>query len=390
MTANVRLRFGVGGGIPAGEPGWRICARCVMDTTDPDIVFDGDGVCHHCHKWDAWVATRPDAEARAVSLDQLANRIRSESAGREFGCVIGLSGGVDSTMVAWHAVQLGLRPLAVHLDNGWNSEPAVWNIEQACRRLGIPLVTRVIEWEPYRRLLLAFVRAGVIDADVPADHAIIASVYRAAARHRVRWILSGTNQETELVLPHAWVWPKTDLIHLRSVARAVDPSLRVDARWYPTLSTVQRAALSRARVKWVSLLDLTGHDKAAAKKLMEDELGWRDYGGKHHESVWTRWYQATYLPRRFRVDKRRAHLASLVLSEQIDRADALAELEEPPLPVDQTTIDTWYVARKLGVSEDELEHLLDTPGVPHARFASERRFLDPLRPVARRLGVDVF
>jgi hypothetical protein len=361
-----------------------------MDTTDPSIEFDDAGVCDHCHAWDAWAAGRPPADVRAAALEDLAGRVRARAARSEFGCVIGISGGVDSAMVALRCAELGLRPLAVHLDNGWDSEEAVRNIESTCRTLGIPLITKVLDWERYRRLQLAFLFAGVIDADIPADHAIVATVYRTAVRHRVPWIISGNNEETERVLPRAWVWPKTDLRHLRAVAHVADPSLHIDARWFPTLSTSQRLALSRSGLRWLQLLDFTGQDKASAKARLQRDLGWVDYGGKHHESVWTRWFQATYLRRRFGVEKRRAHLASLVLADQMTRAEALAELTAPEVSPDRSTIDTWYVAQKLGLSDAQLDAILDAPGRPHAAFATERTRLEPLRPIAARLGFEVY
>ncbi len=207
---------------PAGDAGKiaapRICARCVMDTSDPDIQFDANGVCNHCHAYDAAVASRvfTGDEARRL-LDELVDRIRKQGAGKSYDCVIGVSGGVDSTFVAYKVKQLGLRPLAVHLDNGWDSELAVKNIENTLKRLNIDLYTRVLDWEEFKDLQLAFLRASTPDSEIPTDHAIVSELYKTAARIGVKYIVAGVNVRTESHLPAAWSTGHLDWRYIRGL-----------------------------------------------------------------------------------------------------------------------------------------------------------------------------
>jgi N-acetyl sugar amidotransferase len=353
------------------ESAYRICTRCVMDTSDPDIDFDADGVCNHCHAYDAAVAARVlEGGAAQSALKALCERIRRDGAGRDYDCVIGVSGGVDSSYVAWLTRQLGLRPLAVHLDNGWDSELAVKNIENILRHLGIELYTHVLDWEEFKDLQLAFLRASTPDSEIPTDHAILAVMHHTAARVGVRYVIAGFNVRTESHLPGAWSQGHLDWRYIRAVhARFGTRPLRT----FPHLSLIARYRY-RLSQQWINLLDYVDYDKASAKRLLIDELGWRDYGGKHFESIYTRFYQGYILPRKFGFDKRRSHLSSLVCSGQLSRDQALEELRAEPYPLDLQAADRKYVVKKLGITDEQFEAIMNSPPRSYRDFPSYDRF----------------
>lgn len=339
-------------------PGYRICRRCVMDTTDPGISFDDNGVCHHCRRYDERLRSkvRPGEEGRRA-LAQLAEAIRAEGRDRRYDCVIGVSGGVDSTYVAYIARSLGLRPLAVHLDNGWDSELAVTNIGRVLKTLGIDLSTHVINWEEFRDLQLSFLKASTPDAEIPTDHAIFALMYGTAKRLGIRYVLTGFNVRTESHMTDAWSQGYYDWRYIRSVHRRFGT---IPLRSYPHMGLwTYRRHLKK--LQSVDVLDFGDYVKADAIRTLERELGWKYYGGKHFESIYTRFFQGYILPRKWGFDKRRCHCSSLICSGEMTREAALDELRKPPYPPELQLADRVYVAKKLGLSETELEAILALP-----------------------------
>jgi N-acetyl sugar amidotransferase len=334
-----------------------------MDTTDPDIGFDDDGLCTHCQTYDATFRATVEAAGRGERIEAfraLAERIKASGAKSEYDCIVGVSGGVDSSYVLIKAKEFGLRPLAVHFDSGWNSELAVSNIETLTSTLGVDLKTDVVDWKEMRDLQLSFFKAGVANCDIPTDHAFPAVALRNAAAYDAKFILSGSNLATESVLPTAWGHNSADLRYLKAIQRR-HGSVRL--RTYPTLGILKRDVWYRyvRGVRTVKPLNFLPYDKARAKAEIT-ELGWRDYGGKHYESIFTRFFQGYYLPVRFGYDKRLAHLSSLILSDQMTREEALAIIEnEPPYPVELQASDRKFVAKKLGIAESELQALIDAP-----------------------------
>ncbi|HEX7892064.1 MAG TPA: N-acetyl sugar amidotransferase [Ramlibacter sp.] len=362
---------------------YQICTRCVMDTSDPDIAFDEQGVCSHCSSYDSMVRDTVDRASRGerqAELDAIVARIREAGKGREYDCIMGLSGGVDSSYVAHLAHKMGLRPLAVHFDSGWNSELAVNNIENIVKKLGVDLHTHVVDWEEMRDLQLAFFKASVANCDTPTDHAFPAVLYREAARHGIKHILSGTNYATEFILPSAWGYSSSDKRQLMDISRKFG---KQRLRQYPTIGFfAQYAWYPYVRgIKTVRLLNYVPYDKAQAKQTIASELGWRDYGGKHYESVFTRFFQGYYLPVKFGYDKRRAHLATLINSGQMTREEALAELAHPTYDAALQQQDKEFVAKKLGVRPQELDAIFAQPN----RHYSEYKSNDWLLKTALRL-----
>ncbi len=351
---------------------YRICTRCVMDTSDPDITFDANGVCNHCHTYDTVVrqVILPPEQAR-TKIATIVERIRTEGTGRPYDCIIGVSGGVDSSYLAYKVRDLGLRPLAVHLDNGWDSELAVANIHKVLERLGIDLYTHVIDWEEFRDLQLSFLKASTPDSEIPSDHAIVSLMGQMAAKNGIRHIIAGYNAKTESHLPAAWSQGHWDWRYIKSVQ---DRFGTVPLRTFPHMNLFGYARYILVQ-RWVLLLNYIDYNKAEAMKFLEDKLGWRYYGGKHYESIYTRFYQGYILPRKFGYDKRRTHYSSLICSGEITRDEVLKILEEPPYPADLMAEDKAYVVKKLGLTEAEFEAIMNLPKKTYWDYPSYGHFL---------------
>ncbi len=348
---------------------YQVCTITVMDTTDPHISFDQDGVCNYVHAFRSFKETLPDRETRERSLISMLEEIKSKGRGRPYDCVLGLSGGVDSSYMAYLAKQWGLRPLVVHFDNGWNSELAVKNIEEIVNRLGFDLETLVMDWEEFRDLQRAYFKASVVDIEVCTDQLIQGALYRLAAKNGIRAILSGTNWATEWLMPPSWNYRKQDLTNLINIHRQFG---NVNLRRSPTYGLRHQIWYTYFKaIKTYGILDLVDYSKARAKQVLINELGWRDYGGKHYESVFTRFYQGYMLPLKFNVDKRRAHLSNLILTGEITREEALSELQQPTYDEDLQSEDKAYVAKKLGFSNEEFDSILAADPVPHAAYGTD-------------------
>jgi len=321
------------------------------------------------------IVARADRGERQSELESIVAQIKTQGRNSDYDCIMGLSGGVDSSYVAYTAKRLGLRPLAVHFDSGWNSELAVSNIESIVKTLGIDLHTHVVDWEEMRDLQLAFFKASVANCDIPTDHAFPAILYREAAKHGIKYILSGSNYATEFILPSAWGYQSSDLRHLRDIHKRFGqrklsdyPTIGFFAQylWYPYIKGI----------KTIKPLNYLPYNKFSAKALISRELGWRDYGGKHYESVFTRFFQGYYLPVKFGFDKRRAHLSSLINAGQLLRTQALDELAEPTYDPELQENDKQFVAKKLGVSVSELEDIFLLPNKDYSDYASYSKLFD--------------
>ncbi|GAB4503735.1 MAG: N-acetyl sugar amidotransferase [Anaerolineales bacterium] len=353
---------------------YRICTRCIMDTSDPQIVFDENGVCNHCHDYDRQMAQKViPGEAGRAYLERLVERMKRDGRGKPYDCIIGVSGGVDSTYVAYLVKKkMGLRPLAVHMDNGWDSELAVKNIEEALKRLGIDLYTEVLDWEEFRDLQVAFLKASTPDSEIPSDHAIWAVLGNMADKLKVKYIVSGFNVRTESHLPRPWSYGHFDWKYIRSVHKRFGSR---PLKTFPHIGffTYYRRLLTHRRVDILNYID---YDKAEAMRILEKELGWRYYGGKHHESIYTRFYQGYILPTKFGYDKRRCHLSSLVCSGAMTRHAALAELDKPTYAPAAQEEDREYVIKKLGLTDAEFQAILDAPKKSFWDYPSYSRFVE--------------
>ncbi len=334
-----------------------MCTRCIMnDVVDHSITFSAAGICCHCVRYDELVGSRVlGGEQGKIALDLLTNKIKKAGQGRDYDCVIGVSGGVDSTFTALLAKELGLRPLAVHLDNGWNSELAVSNIRSVLERLKIDLVTEVLDWEEFRDLQIAFLLASTPDGDVPTDHAINALLWREAFQRSIPYIISGMNFTTESISVESWSYGHSDWRYIRDIHTRFG---KKPLRQYPHFSLAKLAWINLRGVRNVSLLNYIDYNKEQAESRLVSDLGWRPYGGKHYESIYTRFYQGHVLPQKFGIDKRFGHLSDLINAGQMSRDAALNLVAEPPYPLEEQNADRDYVLKKLQLSEETWRQIM--------------------------------
>ena len=342
-----------------------ICQVCIMDDSDPDIQFFGEEGCNHCIKArarvknDAFPGT--DGEKR---LEELVKIIKKSGEGKAYDCLVGISGGVDSSYVIWKAKQLGLRPLALHLDNGWNSELAVHNIERLMTKLGIDLVTHVVDWEEIRDLQRSCFNAPVLDIEIISDHAIFATMFKTAAKHGIKYILSGSNVATESIMPRRWFYDKRDKKHVLAVHKKFGGTAKL--KTYPTLSPLQFLwCIFVRKIRMIPILNYGDFNKPAAVEFLKNEFDWRPYPNKHGESTFTRFFQDYYLPSKFGIDKRKAHYSSMIAAQQMSRNDALANMNTPLFRPEDLAVEKEYVLKKLGYSEAEWARIMQTPAIPH-------------------------
>lgn len=357
---------------------YKICTRCIMDISDPNIYFDENGICNNCKDYQEKIKKRVLTGKEAeIKIQEIVNEIKEKGRNNKYDCAIGISGGTDSSYVLYLAKKLGLRPLAVHLDNGWNSKTATMNINRVIKKLDIDLYTYVLDWEEFKDLQLAYLKASVIDIEAITDHAIKATVYKAADENGIKYILSGINFVTEGIIPKAWGHYKNDYINILDIHKNFSTK---ELKTFPILTLAKRFYYQILRkMKVIEILNYTNYNKKEAQKLLKEEFGWEDYGGKHRESTFTHFYQSYILPRKFKIDKRRAHLSSLILAGEISRDEALKEIEKPIYTEEELSKEKEYVTRKLGISDKEFEELMNLPIKSHHDYKSNERFLRNMR-----------
>jgi len=334
-----------------------------MDTSDSRISFNESGVCDHAT--DFYLNVLPNwhpNETGEAELQSVVQQIKKDGRGREYDCILGLSGGVDSSYMLHLAVsEFGLRPLVFHVDGGWNSELAVHNIHTLVDKLGLDLFTEVINWDEMRDFQLAWFKAGVPHLDIPQDHAFIATLYNFADKHNIKYILNGGNISTECVRnPMEFYYYGTDMIHIRDIISRFGS---VEMRTYPFSSILRHKIYLRyiRRIKVVRMLNYRPYVKADAVQLLQRQYGWKPYPQKHFESRFTKFYESFWLPERFGFDPRRVQFSSLILTGQMTRHEALKLLEKPAYDPSTIGQDLEYVANKLRISKDELNHYFLMP-----------------------------
>ncbi|GAB3468049.1 LPS biosynthesis protein WbpG [Polaromonas eurypsychrophila] len=341
-----------------------------MDESDEAITFDTEGVCNHCRHFDA--VTRKEwfpNEEGANLWNDISREIRKSGEGREYDCILGLSGGVDSSYLAMKVKDWGLRPLVVHVDAGWNSELAVANVEKIVKHCNFDLHTHVVDWEEMRDLHLAYLKAGVANQDVPQDHVFFASLYHFAVRNNIRYILSGGNLATEGIFPDTWHGSAMDEINLKAIhSKYGERPLKTYSTisffdyyfWYPLVK----------KMRTVRPLNYMPYDKQQAVSELEQKIGWRAYGRKHGESLFTKLFQNHYLPVKFGYDKRKPHLSSLIVSGQMSREHALAKLAEPLYDPQELEIDIAYFCKKLRITRQQFDGFLAAPSQHYTDFST--------------------
>lgn len=350
----------------------RICNRCVMDTTASNIVFDDNGICNFCKDYEKKASSINHED---YDLNELINRIKQDGKNKKYDCIVGVSGGVDSSYVLLKVKEFGLRPLAVHLDNGWNSDLSTQNIANLVEKLDVDLYTHVIDWEENKDLQKSFFKANVVDIELLMDNAMQAINYMQAKKHGIKYILSGCNTSTEGIdMPVEWNQYKHDAKNIRAIQKKFGHK---KIKTHPLISTFGYIKYTYInKIKWIPFLDYIEYDKEKALKQLETKIGYIRYPYKHYESVFTRFYQGYILPSKFNIDKRKVHFSSLIMSNQMSREDALQLLKESPYPSDDLLkTDKEFVMKKLDFKEDEFEKYIKTPGINHSEYASEEKML---------------
>lgn len=339
---------------------YKQCNRCVMDTTDLEISFDENGICNHCTEFLLRRAgqTYKGVESDAI-LDRLVKDIKEAGKGSEYDCILGLSGGIDSSYAAYIAKEKGLRVLAVHMDNGWNSEEAVLNIKNIAKKLEIDYESYVLDWEEFKDLQLAFLKASVPEADTPTDIAIPALWHHFATKYGVKYILSGGNFSTEGILPRSWHYNAKDMRYFKHIQSTFG---KKRLKKFPTFGYQKEAYYKLVKsIKVVYFLNHVPYEKKHAMEFLEKELDWKFYGGKHYESKYTGFIQSYYLYEKFGIDYRRATFSSQICLGDIKREEAIDQLKTKPYNLEKVEEEKKYIAKKLQISLEEFEGILTLP-----------------------------
>lgn len=359
-----------------GRP-YQQCSLSVMDTiADPNITFDEKGVCNYykAYKKDEATHVLKGAEGQARLIAEI-DKIKNAKASKKYDCILGLSGGVDSTYLCLLAKEQGLNPLVVHCDNGWNSELAQHNIEQTVKKSGFDLFTFVINWNEFRSMQLAYLKASVVDIEVLTDHAFMAVLYEQARKWNIKYVLAGMNIVTEQVLPQYWIYNKSDDKNIKDIVDKYGSIKVKELKTFPFLSyATKRYCQKILKLEVITPLNWIEYNYDEVKERIIKELDWRDYGGKHYESVWTRFYQGYILPNKFHIDKRKAHFSNLIFSGQITKSEAIEKLKSPTLPERVAKDDLAFVIKKFGLSDIEFDEIIKLPRREHSEFLKEEGF----------------
>lgn len=358
------------------------CSISVMDTiADPNIIFDDKGICNYYYEY-------LEAEKNQVKkgndgekeFNTIIEQIKKDGKGRDYDCILGVSGGVDSTYLAYIAAQNGLRVLCVHFDNGWNSELAVKNIENIVSKCGFDLYTYVIDWNEFKDIQKSYFKANVIDIEAVTDIAIFSALDIICKEKKIKHLIDGRNVVTEITLPQAWVYKNTT--NLKDIHKKYG---KFPLKTFPLMSPIRRRIVAKTKpFKSWPLLNYIPYVKSEVKKIIIKELEWRDYGGKHYESIFTRFYQGYILPEKFKVDKRKAHLSNLIFSGQLTKEEALKELNTPIYPEELFKTDYDFVLKKLGFTDQEFKNYIATPPVHHNQYESGISIFDEI-PILKML-----
>lgn len=368
----------------------QVCSNCVMDTTDSKIQFDENDVCDHCNTFYNDIKPHWHTNEKGLAaIAKIADDIKREGRGKEFDCIIGMSGGIDSSYLTYLAKEkLGLRPLVFHVDAGWNSQIAVNNIEKIVDKLGLDLYTEVIDWEEMKDLQLAFFKSGVSHIDSPQDHAFFATMYKFAEKHKVDYILTGGNYSTECVRnPLEWMYYQSDARQLRDIHKKFGTR---PLKNYPVTNVLwHKIVLPYLKgIKLIRPLDFMPYQKEQATQFLVDNFGYQRYAQKHFESRFTKFYESYWLPKKFGYDTRKVQYSSLILTGQMTRDEALEKLKTPAYDEEQIAHEFEYIATKLDISVAELQSYMDAPNKTYRDYKNQQSIYEVGAKVMRMFGLE--
>jgi N-acetyl sugar amidotransferase len=360
------------------ERPYQICTKSIMDTVaDPDITFDQDGVCNYYHEYHEKAKLRLFHD-QPQKLTQILEKIKASAKDKDYDCLIGVSGGVDSTYVAYLVKQWGLRPLAVHLDNGWNSELSIKNIEKTLNVLGIDLYTEVLDWEEFKAMQIAFLRSATPDLEIPTDHAIYSCLFKIANEKGIKYIIYGNNFASESVLPVSWSYGHLDWYYITQILKKFGNGLRL--RSFPNITIPKYIYYTFIKgIRIVSILNYIQYTREEAMDVLQNKLDWKYYGGKHYESIYTRFFQGYILPQKFKIDKRKAHLSTLIFSGQLTREQALMELKKDTYPDSLMEEDREFVIKKFNLTREEFDAIMNLPNKTFRDYSNSSKLFKFLR-----------
>ena len=362
---------------------YQICKRCVMDTSDPEITFDEKGNCNHCDDFFKKYKNKIyHGEESDRQLEIIVNKIKQAKGKNKYDCLVGMSGGVDSSYVAYKAVQLGLNPLAVHVDTGWDSEESVNNIKNVCNKLNIDYQSYVLNWEEFKDIQLSILKSSIVEVEIPTDVAVIGATHKIASENNIKFNISGGNLATEGILPYLWFYDCKDLRLLKSIQKRFGKN---SLKTFPDFGYRKEIYYKLIRrIRLIYLLNYLPYSKEDAIKTLENEVNWKNYGGKHHESVYTRFVQSYFQPVKFNLDYRRATFSTQICTGEITREYALEELKNKPYDPEKIEAEKDYIAKKLGITLKEFEEILNSPPKSYKDYPNNEKKLKFLYGVYKR------
>ena len=345
-----------------------------MDTSDPEIQFDASGNCNHCTEFFASTIKRSYRGADSgTQLEKLIQKIKRKGKNKEYDCLLGISGGVDSGYVAYLLKKMGLRVLLVHLDNGWNSEMAVTNIKSVAEKSGFDYQSYVLDWEEFRDLQLSFLKASVVELETPTDIATQGALHQIANNYGIKYIISGGNVATEGILPALWHYNAKDTRYLKAIQKKFGTK---KLKSFPTFGYLKEIYYKFVKgIRIVYLLNSIAYSKETAVEVLEKEFNWKKYGGKHHESKFTAFIQSYLLPVKFDLDYRRATLSTQICTQEVTREEALKELSTLPYNAGTIQYDIEYICKKLGITAAAFDAVMDEPLKTYRDYPNDERKL---------------
>lgn len=369
---------------------YQICSNCVMDTSDSKIIFDDSGICDHCNDFNENVFPNWHTDEKGkAQLQGIINKIKEDGKGRDFDCIMGMSGGADSSYMLHLAVkEFGLRPLVFHVDGGWNSELAVNNIQVMIDKLNLDLYTEVINWEEMKDFQLAFFKSGVPHIDLPQDHAFVATLYNFADKYNVKYILNGGNISTECVRnPLEFFYYGTDMLQINDIKSKF---CTIPLKTYPFSSILRHKIYLRyiKKIQVIKPLNFMPYIKEDAMAFLNKEYGWTPYPQKHFESRFTRFFEGYWLSKKFGFDTRKVQYSSLILTGQMNREEAIEKLLKPAIDEETVKHDFEYVATKLGISVEELQGYMDAPKKTYKDYKNQESMFNIGAKILKFLGIE--